>query len=131
MAAKKRSEPHKVSEPKNALETYRRQQALEAEVVLLKKRVRGLRKLRDQMVITISDPSGAILRTFTLPYFVYEKRSDAIDGLKEELSSKHNQYLETHYGEDLIQCGTLEDMQAEIDSLNEIDDQKEEDGVEG
>ena len=127
MAAKKWRSPKTV---KKAI-TKRFVDDLLKDLGRTKARVKELRKLRDQVVITVSDPRGAILMTLTMPGFVYDKHSAAIDALKEELPLRHNQYLEVHTGEDLIQCSTLEDLQAEINSLNEIDDQKEEDGVEG
>jgi hypothetical protein len=85
----------------------------------LKARVKMLQKLRDRVVITVSDSSGAILNTFTLPRFVYDKHEPAISRLDVALLVTHNQVLMVHFDESLIVCDTFEDLESELNAMNE------------
>lgn len=93
----------------------------------LKARCKMLRKLRHVVVVTVQEPNGNILRCFTLPHFVYEKGVDRLRFIKDHAKTIHNQTMSVM---EVLACDTMAGFESEIVAMNQVDDQKEEDGIE-
>ena len=117
MAAKKRSR-----------ERNTEVNALAEENARLKARCNMLRKLRDVRIIRVVEPSGNTVGLYSIPTFAMEKNH--MLKMDELIGRFHRQFnQEVILGVPIV-CDTMLDLESEMMSLNQIDDQKEDDGVE-
>jgi hypothetical protein len=100
------------------------------EIKRLKSRVKMLRKLRDQVLITVQEPNGVIMGSYTIPSFVYYRNAEAVENLRDRMDTQFNQQMLVHHNEDLVVCDTLVDLESALNELNQVEDDKEEDGIE-
>jgi hypothetical protein len=100
---------------------------LAAEVERLKARCKLLRRLRDVRIIRVVEPNGNTVGLYSVPTFVMEqnhmlKMDELIGRFRREFDQ------EVIIGVP-INCDTMIGLESEMMSLNQIDDQKEEDGI--
>jgi hypothetical protein len=93
-----------------------------------KARCKMLRKLRDVRIIRVMEPNGNTVGLYSIPTFAMEKNHMLkMDELIGRFRREFDQ--EVVIGVPIV-CDTMLDLESEMMSLNQIDDQKEDDGIE-
>lgn len=94
----------------------------------LRKRVSMFRKLKDIRLILVKSSSGQVLGIFSIPTSVMEKgKMLKMDEIIGRFHREFNQVVQIEVAEP---CDTMVDLEAAMMALNQVDDQKEDDGIE-